>query len=139
MADSDPMAIRSIAVRADDLVTALENTLRSDGDAVVRLTPPFSGRMRARLHVTGSVPEGDPEPIHVDPTDLVENLPAYPEPSETEDELRADRDAEYTRERHRERHRRAVEAWREAVPECVVDEAVLDAGDGEHRVEVKLL
>ena len=139
MADTDPTEIRSIAVRADDLVTALEHRLRSGGDAVLRVTPPFTPRMRARIHVADRAPEGDPAPVHVDPADLVTDVPAYPEPGETEDELRADPDVEYTRERHRERHRRAVEAWREAVPEHAVDEVAIDAGDGEHGVDVKVL
>jgi len=134
----DPTAIRSIAVRGDDLAAALEAEMRSGGDAVLRITPPFSGRMRARLHVPGEDTYDAPAPIHVSPRELVDEPPAYPESAETEDALRADPDAEYTRERHRERHRDAVAAWREAVRECVVDEVTL-ATDDEHRVAVSVL
>lgn len=52
-ASDDPGRIRSIAVHRDDVSTALEATLRSDREVVLRVTPPFSGRMRARLHNLG--------------------------------------------------------------------------------------
>jgi len=140
MAESDdPTAIRSIAVRGDDLTAALEADLRSGGDAVLRITPPFSGRMRARLHVPGDDAYDDPAPIHVDPRELIEDPPAYPEASETEDALRDDPEVEYTRARHRERHQKAVAAWRDAVADCAVDEVTLATDDGEHRVAVTVL
>lgn len=50
---SDPERIRSIAVHRSDVATALEATLRSDRGVVLRVTPPFSGRMRARIHADG--------------------------------------------------------------------------------------
>jgi len=140
MAESaDPTAIRSIAVRGDDLAAALEAEMRSGGDAVLRITPPFSGRMRARLHVPGDDTYDEPAPIHVDPRELVEGPPAYPEPAETEDALRAEPEVEYTRERHRERHQEAVAAWREGVRECVVDEVALATDGGAHPVTVTIL
>jgi len=135
----DPTAIRSIAVRGDDLAAALEAEMRSGGDAVLRITPPFSGRMRARLHVPGDDTYDDPTPIHVGPRELVADPPAYPEPAETEDALRAEPGVEYTRDRHRERHREAVAAWREGVRECVVDDVALATEGGEHRVAVAVL
>jgi len=42
-ASDDPGRIRSIAVHRDDVSTALEATLRSDREVVLRVTPPFSG------------------------------------------------------------------------------------------------
>ncbi|WP_336002365.1 hypothetical protein [Halorientalis halophila] len=137
----DPTAIRSIAVRADDVVTALEATRRSGQDSVLRVTPPFSGRMRARLHrENASEYDEDPTPVHVDPRDLVaDDAPAYPAPAETEDELRADPDEEYTRERHRERHTEAVGAWRESVADHVVDAVAIEAPSGPHEVDVTVL
>ena len=63
-AGSGPDRIRSIAVHREDVANALEATLRSDREVVLRVTPPFSGRMRARLHAVdanagdGSDPSG---------------------------------------------------------------------------------
>lgn len=134
--DADPTVIRSIAVTVDDVVTALEATRRGGRRTVLRITPPFSGRMRARLHR----PTGDAEAtdaIHVDPATLVSEPPPYPDPDETADRLRAA--GEYTTERHHDRHAAAVQAWRSAVREAVVDAVVLPTDDGPHRVEVKRL
>ncbi|MCL9813393.1 hypothetical protein [Natranaeroarchaeum aerophilus] len=142
---SDPSAIRSIAVTADDVVTGAERTLRSTDEVVLRVTPPFAGRMRARIHRVregeyGVTDEeyGDPVPIHVDPTELIAELPTYPEPEETEDELRAEPER-YTPERHREYHQQVVEDWRETVRERIVDETTLEWDGGHKRVSVKHL
>jgi hypothetical protein len=48
---SDPILVRSIAVTSGDVVAALELNRTSDDEATLRVTPPFSARMRARLHV----------------------------------------------------------------------------------------
>lgn len=140
VASEDPTAIRRLVVHADDVVTALEANLRGDAGAVLRATPPFSGRMRARLHREGVEHDASPPPVRVPPADLVaDDAPPYPTPDDTEDDLRADPDLAYTPERHRERHVRRVEAWREAVREHFVDEVVLDTPRGPHRVEVAVL
>lgn len=138
----DPTAIRSIAVSAEDVVTAYERTLRSGGEAVLRVTPPFDARMRARIHVpiAGEAEDGPGRPIHVDPAALVDDPPPYPEPDETEAALRDDPDETYTRERHRDRHQAAVEEWRDAVSEAIVDRVALPiGGDRRHEVDVKRL
>lgn len=137
-ASGGPDRIRSIAVHRDDVATALEATLRSDRTVVLRVTPPFSGRMRARLHSLGSGGEadaetdtdGDPAPIHVDPRDLVAEVPPYPEVDETAAD-HPDTDLEARRKRHTE----AVDSWREAVRKSVVDSVELDAGGGDGEVE----
>jgi len=134
-ADADPTVIRSIAVTVDDVVTALESTWRSDRRTVLRLTPPFSGRMRARLHRPND--EVATAAIHLDPTDLVANPPSYPDPDETADRLRAA--GEYTTERHHDRHADAVSSWRAAARNAVVDAVDLPTDSGPHRVEVKHL
>ena len=143
--DTDLRAIRSIAVTTDDVVAAYEARQRSSRRAVLRVNPPFSGRMRARLHVvegddrTGG--ESETDALHLDPARLVaeDDLPAYPSPDDTEDELRADSDAAFSVERHRERHVEAVEAWREAVADAVVEAVELRTPEGSHWVEVKAL
>jgi len=142
----DPTDIRSLAVSAEDLISALEARRRTDREAVLRVTPPFGGRMRARLHVaqddTDDAPTSDatdPAPLHADPDALVSDPPPYPEPADTEDEIRADPDLEYSRELHHERHLDAVEAGRERVREAVREEATIETEAGPHRVGVTLL
>ncbi|WP_435075853.1 hypothetical protein [Halorubrum sp. HHNYT27] len=136
MTDDDangPERIRSIAVHRGDVASALEATLRSNREVVLRVTPPFSGRMRARLHVRDADgpeserTEGDDTraPIHVDPRSLVASVPPYPEVDETAAE-HPDADVETRRNRHAE----AVEAWREQVRASIVDSVAFDVADG---------
>jgi hypothetical protein len=138
---SSPRDIRSIAVTADDVVAAFESAVQGDDRTVLRVTPPFSGRMRARIHVRrGDGPPGDdPAPVHVDPRSLVADPPPYPTADDTEDELRSDPDAEYTPQRHRERHVAALEAWRDRVRASVVETVELDLPDRGHEVAVDVL
>jgi hypothetical protein len=136
----DPTDIRSIAVTADDLVSALEATERGGRDAVLRVTPPFSGRMRARLHVEGTAQYDDPPPIHIQPTTLLaDSTPDYPTPAETETRLREDPDVQYSRERHHDRHAEAVAEWRDAVRTHVVEATTIDTPGGPHEVTISLL
>lgn len=138
----DPTVIRSIAVTTADVVSALEMRQTSSKRGVLRVTPPFSGRMRARLHVEqpgeyDDVPE--PEPLHLHPAELLDDPPSYPRPSETEDELRADPAETYTVERHHDYHASAVAEWREQVPETIRDAITLDTEAGPHEVTLKTL
>lgn len=129
--ETDPTTITSVAVTVDDVVTALETNRRTDRRAVLRITPPFSARMRARLHR----PEGDAsDAVHLDPARLVEDPPPYPRPDETRDP-----EGSYTPERHHERHTAAVQAWREAVGAAVVDAVDVPTRTGPHRIAVKPL
>ena len=136
--DPGPDRIRSVAVHREDVANALEATLRSDREVVLRATPPFSGRMRARLHAldagggesdegTGGGSDDAPAPLHIDPRDLVADVPPYPEPDETASEY-PDADLETRRERHAE----AVAAWRERVRERVGSTVEIEV-DGEIR------
>lgn len=135
----DPTVVRSIAVHRADLVTALEANVQRDAGAVLRVTPPFAGRMRARLHRAGTVGEyDDPEPLHFDPADLVATVPPYPDPDETADRLR-ESDVAYTRERHRERHTERIAAWRAAAGERVRERVTVRTPAGPHEVEVVTL
>ncbi|WP_096392854.1 hypothetical protein [Halorubrum trapanicum] len=144
--DAGPDRIRSIAVHREDVANALEASLRSERQVVLRATPPFSGRMRARLHAldagsgddaedTGSAGDSDaPAPLHIDPRALVKDAPPYPEVDDTAAEL-PDADLETRRERHAEN----VEAWREAVRERVAETVEIEV-DGETRtVDVTVL
>jgi hypothetical protein len=136
----DPSVVRSIAVTADDVVAALEANERRDAGAVLRVTPPFSGRMRARLHRTGAESDyGTPEPLHIPPAKLVASVPAFPSADDTEDDLRADPEVEYSAAEHRQRHEAAVEAWRETVRERIRDRIAVETPDGPHEVDVTVL
>jgi len=137
----DPRVIHSIAVTTEDVVTALEANRRSDAGAVLRITPPFAPRMRARLHRTGTGGDSSdgPRPIYVDPAALFRAVPAFPTADDTERALRADPDTEYTAERHRERHVERVEAWRGTLRERVAESVRLSLPDGDHEVTVKPL
>lgn len=135
---TDPRAISTVVVTLADVVAALEAALGTGRDAVLRITPPFSGRMRARLHVAGG--EGsydDPAPIHVDPRSLVEPVPDYPTANETADTLDSDR--EINTDRHAAAHTERVAEWRQAVQENVVDAAEIDTPTGVVAVEVRWL
>ena len=128
---ADPRRIRSLAVHREDVANALEATLRSDSRVVLRVTPPFSGRMRARIHRVSDGAGEPAEPIHVDAADLVDPLPAYPEVDDTVAD-HPDADVETRRERHAE----AVAEWRTAVREAVggsVELAVDAEAGGEGR------
>jgi hypothetical protein len=138
----DPTVIRSLALTAEDLLAALEANARREAGAVLRVTPPFSGRMRARLHIAGAEGGYDdqPRPLHIAPERfLAESAPSFPSVDETEDDLRTDPDAEYTPERHRERHEARVETWRAAVREHVRDRATVETPAGPHEAAVSLL
>ncbi|MFB6143278.1 MAG: hypothetical protein ABEJ30_08065 [Halorientalis sp.] len=138
--DSDPGAIRSVAVAAEDVVAAVESHHQRDERVVLRVTPPFSGRMRARIHAPAGGDAAETGAVHLDPTALLEpGAPPYPRPADTEDELRADPDVEYTVERHHERHREALERWRDRLPEYVTDRATLETSAGPVTVDVAVL
>lgn len=135
----DPADIRSIAVTAEDVVTAAETNRTSDRAAVLRVTPPFSGRMRARLHVRMET-DSTTDAIHVRPDQLLApDAPSYPRPEDTEDELRADPDTEYTVDRHREYHRQTLDAWRETIASAIQESVAVPTGDGFREVTVHVL
>ncbi|HET7324116.1 MAG TPA: hypothetical protein VFJ06_07285, partial [Halococcus sp.] len=115
--------IRSIAVHTADVIAAVEANRTGDSRTVLRATPPFSGRMRARLHVehASEYENTRPEPIHIDPERLVAGTHSHPTPDETEERLRADPEIEYSIETHHERHTEAVARWREELTESIVE------------------
>lgn len=126
---TNPRRIRSLAVHRDDVVTALEARERDRKPAVLRILPPFSGRMRARIHVATDEPDSDE--LHVHPETFVADPPPFPHVDETEDRLREQ--GEYDLDRHREAHERVVARWRETVEECLRERITLPtpAADGD--------
>ena len=137
---ADQRTIKSIAVVAEDVITAYEATTRTGRRTVLCITRPFHGRMRARLHVPGDG-EGETGAILIDATDLVDRklLPAYPDPDHTETEIREDPDREYSLDRHRDRHREAVREWRANARRAIVEEVAIETPDGPHAIDVVAL
>lgn len=130
-----PTDVRSLAVHAEDVVTALE--ARHEGQpAVLRATPPYHARMRARLHVEAG---DDPPAVTVRPAALVDGgAPSRPTPDETGTRLRA-ADREYTPEAHRAAHAEAVAEWRERVREHLVERVTVETPAGPHEVTVVVI
>ena len=151
---TDPRDVRAIAVSTDDVVAAYEAHSRRSRRAVLRLTPPFSGRMRARLHVAESAERaaastnGRPTDVddatgavHVPPERLVDEtrVPDYPTADDTEDAIRSNPDETFSVDVHHDRHVEAVDAWRATVAEAIVESVDIRLSDGTHRVAVKRL
>jgi hypothetical protein len=138
---SDPEVVETVVVHAEDVVTAYEARTRNDERAVLRVTPPFSARMRARIHVhrPGEYDGQDaPRPIHLDPGQLLgEDCPAYPEPDETASEI--DDGERPDPETHYEHHREAVAEWRERAAEHVRDSAAVEYEGETFAVDVAVL
>jgi len=128
---NDPTVVDTVVVTAADLVTALEASRRTgNADTVLRMTPPFSGRMRARLHVRQGRETEDQAPVVLPAEAFVnDRCPAPPDPDGVEDAFRADPTETYSVERHRERYRVALQQWRSSVPEYVRTETQLPGTD----------
>jgi hypothetical protein len=127
---TDPSVLRSLAISAEDLLAAMEAEARGGPPTVLRVTPPYSGRMRARLHVVQTADDG--ETVHIPPESLLDDdAPAYPTPDGTADELRSRADTEYSVDRHRDYHEQQVETWRAALLDHVVESVELPDVEGE--------
>lgn len=127
---TSPTDIRSIAVHADDVVRAYESNQRAGKAFVLRLTPPFHGKMRARLH-DGRVRNTD-RTITIEPVDLLDQsaIPPYPTVAESEDALRADPDETFSTARHRAYHVERIRRWRSAARAAIVDAIAIDVLKG---------
>lgn len=132
--EGDPSTIRSIAVRPEDAVDAFAYSRENPGEAVLRITPPFHGRMRARIHVYRVDDTQMTGAVHISPADLIEDgvLAAYPR-LEVEDGDGAEAS------RIRKRHADAVGAWQERARDAIVDAVAIETDDGPRRVAVKPL
>ncbi|AFZ73364.1 hypothetical protein [Natronobacterium gregoryi] len=132
MADDDPFAIRSIAVSTADAVDAYVYTQENPEEAVLRATPPFHGRMRARLHVYQVDDAHRTDAVHVPPEAVISDgvLATYPD-LETVDEVDS--------ERVGKRHADAVENWQERAKTALVDSTTLEIDGKTHEVEIKRL
>ena len=132
--DDDPTAIRSLALSPADAADAYVYSQENPGEAVLRATPPFHGRMRARIHVYHVDDTELTGAVHVSPAAVIADavVAAYPDLESTLD------DADAVDER-RERHAEAVAEWQERACESIVDSVTLETEDGPHEVTVKSL
>lgn len=133
---SDPAAVETIVVKVDEIITAVEANERGR-EAVLRVTAPFSARMRARLHVTQPGDADDPAQLLIPPRTLLEDdCPPLPPSDDSAERLREDSDEQYSIERHRDIHETALEEWRTSVPEHVVDRLAMAGIDDPVTVSV---
>jgi hypothetical protein len=134
---TDPTVIEYLVVTVDDVVAALEASLGTGRETVLRVTPPFSARMRARLHVAEAATADPPKPVHIDPRALVEPVPSYPTAAETAAEL-DDPDAINT-DRHEAAHTERLAQWRETVRRSIAEETHIETPAGRISVTVRPL
>jgi hypothetical protein len=135
---TDPTVIRSLAITVDDIVTTYE-AARDGKPAVLRVTPPFSARMRARIHLAQDSESDDHDMLFLDPRTLLDDAsPTYPTPEQTEDRLRA-AEREYSIETHHDLHIEAVREWRDAVRLHVVSEFTIETDSDQRTIEIKPL
>ncbi len=138
----EPSAIRSIALSPDDAVNAYAYSRENPGEAVLRMTPPFHGRMRARIHVYRVDDTELTGAVHLSPADVIADdvVADYPDLESALVDADADAGANSDEaDRIRERHAEAVADWQERAREAIVDAITLETDDGPHRVEVKTL
>lgn len=161
----DPRDVDVVVVHADDVVTALAATAQGR-ETVLRVTPPFRRRQRARIHMPGenagptpddaptpepgegSPPEarrvhdrhagGDAAPVSIPAAAFVDDAaPSFPRAPETEPTPAASSD--YDVDEHFERHEDAVAAWRKIVPEHFRDTVTHELDDASLEFDVKYL
>lgn len=140
----DPTDIRSLAISSADAVDAFVYGRENPGEAVLRVTPPFHGRMRARLHVYHVDDAPLTGAIHLEPATVLESTVVDDYPSleavlegggveSNEPDEPGDTDAITAQ------HAAAVEQWRERALSALVESVMLETPDGPHRVDVKSL
>ncbi|RQG86992.1 hypothetical protein EA462_15205 [Natrarchaeobius halalkaliphilus] len=140
MTADDPSVIRSLAISTTDIVDAYAYTQENPGTAVIRVTPPFHGRMRARIHVYRIDDVEHTDAIHVSPADLIEDdvVDSYPG---YEDELAREGEGTSPPKSGGFGNRRAaaVDGWRARARDAIVDTVSLGEDDARHGVVVKAL
>ena len=134
--DHDPSTIRSLAVSPADDVNAYVYTQENPGQAVLRVTPPFHGRMRARLHVYRVDDAPLTGAVHVDPAAVLDDevVADYPPLDEELEHVDADE-----AKRLRKRHAEAVEKWQSRARESLVETVSIETPEGSREVDVKPL
>lgn len=139
MESRSPQTIDAVAIHRRDVVQAFELRERRQEPAVLRVTPPFSGRMRGRLHISDDDPyqPGTANaPIHIVPTALLTDPPSFPMPDQTTPVAQIASD--YDPDQHHTVHSAAVEEWRTTIAHQITDSITvsLPAGTLSARVVV---
>ncbi|QLG48435.1 hypothetical protein [Natrinema halophilum] len=136
--NDDPTAIRSVALSPEDAADAYVYSRENPGDAVLRVTPPFHGRMRARIHVYRVDDTELTGAVHLSPGDVIadEVVAAYPG-LETELADSVEDDTPDGADEIRKRHAEAVAEWQDRARESIVDVITLETDDGPREVDVK--
>ncbi|WP_408957783.1 hypothetical protein [Natrinema sp. 74] len=140
--NDDPSAIRSVALSPDDAVNAYAYSRENPGEAVLRITPPFHGRMRARIHVYRVDDTELTGAVHLAPADVIADdvVADYPDLESALADADIDTDANPDAAgRIRERHADAVADWQDRARGAIVDAVTLEADDSPRRVEIKTL
>jgi len=144
----DPDVVDVLVVHADDVVRALAATAQGR-ETVLRVTPPFRRRQRARIHVPRDADpaiddaavddEGGRAPLLVPPTAFVDaDAPSFPRAPETEPAPAES--PSYDVDEHFERHEDAVSEWRERVPGHFREETTVRGSEGAtYRFELRYL
>jgi hypothetical protein len=142
----DPRAVDVLVVHAEDVVSALAAT-EQGRETVLRVTPPFRRRQRARIHVPGDADghpggsgdgDADAAPLHVPARAFVaDDAPGFPRATETEPAPAES--SEYDVDEHFDRHATAVEEWRETISTYFRDEVSVDADGVDCWFEVRYL
>ncbi|WP_323677423.1 hypothetical protein [Halorubellus sp. PRR65] len=139
---SDPRTVDVLVVHADDVVAALAATAQGR-ETVLRVTPPFRRRQRARIHVPGEMSAQQPAGSERDPSSdtgadplvvpadafVDEDAPSFPRAPETEPEPAES--PEYDVDEHLQAHEDAVAAWRERIQGHFRERARVDGPDDE--------
>lgn len=147
---SDPTVIEVLIARHDDVLTAIESYNRGNKQTVLRVTPPFAVRMRARIHRI--LPNNDPEisldsgeatpeptsPINISPVAFVDSTRPIPTVDDIEDQLRHTA-ADYSINQHHETYQAAIESWREDVAKNLCESITFDTATQQIAANVSYL
>jgi hypothetical protein len=140
--DAPAAQIETILVDADDIIEAMQRNRRDENERrqhVLRISPPFDGRVEASLHVsedgTYYPPEVDPKPIHLQPEAFVgyesgdgpQHQTDIPMPRYCESRriARDDFGEDVGDETVQEYHDEAMEMWEGRVRAALIDELTL--------------
>ena len=149
MAESDPSRIRSLAVSREDVIDAFAYNRENPATAVLRVTPPFHGRMRARIHVSNELSaqtvwrDGATGSIHLEPESLLEQevVDSYPVFEQVYASMNESESVGESGTDVHEHYERRLKEWRQSARNRVLDEVELvgDGSDTLHRIDLKWL
>jgi hypothetical protein len=128
--------IQSLAVTPSDVVDAAVYNRENPGTAVLRVTPPFHGRMRARLHVVHGTANRVSEAVRLEPDMFLEEsvLETYPSLDAEFDDVETT-DTDQIRKRQQE----ALDQWCDRARDAIRDAIEIETADGPSRVDVTTL